>query len=387
MPPSLPDPSPGQPLSAGLLRQLTAGLRGVLSMRGVNGITVAWSGWIPVIRYDRPEPFWARLTARSTDDYAWTAQIRAADGRGWRDDPGGRAGTLTSLPAREINGRVVTTPRYAQLRLSEDGTHYLFDASEGNSSGGSGPGNACANPVVRMQKAGRDILVTYCDGTTELITDLCCDAGSTPGSGGSGGSGQSGGSGLACGPCGAAGWFWDAEGETWVADPTNTCGSPGYSCTAVEPSTPGTTDGEYRTTCCSPPASTQACCPSDPTPGALRVTFSNATGVYACLDGESFEIWHDPATDLEPFVGGTQTGWRHAGLEWPCFNPNTGLADNLSFDFFRCHHSAIEWQLRVNGFAAFTSTASSVTCSPFSASGTATAPGGFTGSMDWTVEA
>jgi hypothetical protein len=74
-------------------------------------------------------PFWAKLTQFDGGHYyAWTEQQFTPDGGnfgsgvpGFQDLPGGRFGTVTSDPAREPNGVVLSVPSFVRLQ------HVYFD--------------------------------------------------------------------------------------------------------------------------------------------------------------------------------------------------------------------------------------------------------------------
>jgi len=98
-------------------------------------------------------------------------------------------------------------------------------------------------------------------------------------------------------PCtGGCTWRWSAAGQTWLRYGTGNC-STGCSCQA--PTSPGTTDGEHQTVscgrltckaCCNVDDCCQINCCDENLPGKLYVTF-NMTGLYDCMDGQSFEVY------------------------------------------------------------------------------------------------
>jgi hypothetical protein len=94
---------------------------------------------------------------------------------------------------------------------------------------------------------------------------------------------------------------------------------------------------------------TTACCPSDPTPTRLFVTFSNGTGSCTCLNGFTVEIDHDAGLG----------DWHHDSIAWPC-NGQTGS--------FTLTCSLGTWSATMSGCQSGIFPMPSLTCNPFSLS-------------------
>jgi hypothetical protein len=136
--------------------------------------------------------------------------------------------------------------------------------------------------------------------------------------------------------------------------------------------------------CCPPPVTT-GCCPDDPVPQTLYLTFADS-GTCPKFDGQTFELTYDAA----PCTGSGEPAWLSADFEWDCYCGFSEFA--WKFRFF-CD-TANNWALCIvpggpvgqcqcdGRFGSFTLADGGV-CSPFLQTFTAdmtTAGGGWPGS-------
>jgi hypothetical protein len=119
---------PGDTLEARELQQLRETIDRLSRIRGGGGVSVIDSGGGPQIYYSADQIIHAKITGAPTGSaYPWSEVFWA--GTAWVVDNNGRSGTVSNLPAREINGNTsVASGTFVDLWPAQDAMSYTFVA-------------------------------------------------------------------------------------------------------------------------------------------------------------------------------------------------------------------------------------------------------------------